>query len=383
MGERAGSPYIAFYEAQDIINWDEGQRSRGLDERPGSGEDIDMGIEPQNLNFVSLDESGPERVREFEWEEEQKFRVLILGNAITNEPEGDGIYRVGVFRDNKTTFSEAELTEPQIQGQSLDEIPFVFINTKDIVPEPDEPPLLGLSNLTLTIYRGEADYRQALFMQGQDTLFVKGVSDTNQKYQLGAGASITVSSTEADAKFIGVDSSGLSEMRQALENDYGRADRKSGDMRDTTSREAESGDALRVRVGTRTASLNQIALTGATALEMLLKIVARWMRLNPDEVVVTPNLDFVEDRLDSRTLVEYMTSKTMGAPISLDTIHFIMQQRGLTEKSFEEEIEAIQNEMELELGRGSSDEDGPEEDEPEPDDDDQEEDDDDEDGDSP
>jgi len=372
-GERKDKPYLVINQGETVINWDEGRSD---------------GIEVQNLNFVSIDETENERIGDFEWEEQQKFRVLLLLKDETDEaavaavqgpnargtgtgeggeepvmnlPEGEGVYRMGVFRENNTTFTPSRLITPSIRGETLNKIPFVFVNTKDITPEPDDPPLLGLSNLTLAIYCGEADYRQALFLQGQDTLVVIGATD-DEEHRVGAGASINLPQS-ADAKFIGVDSSGLSEMRLSLENDYTRAGAKGGQLLDTVGGDQQSGEALRVRVAAKTATLNQIALAGAFALESLLKIVAEWLKLDPEQVVVAPNLDFVDDQISGQQVVEFMTAKSLGAPISLESIHKQLQDRGFTELSFQEEVDKIVAEAGLELGGGGSTaEDGPEDD---------------------
>lgn len=363
-GEGEQMPYVAFYKGEDVINWDEGRRT---------------GIELENLNFVSLDESAYERTQDFEWEYRKAYRVLVLGDPNENEPQGDGVYRVGVFKEEggedvsdpeggTTTgfdYNDETLIEPQIAGATLDKIPFVFINSKDVVSEPDEPPLLGLSNLSLTIYRGEADYRQALFMQGQDTLVVIGTpGDDTPAHRIGAGASIDLP-IGGDAKFIGTDSTGLPEMRSSIENDHTRAGKKAGEFVDETSRSRESGEALKVRVAARTATLNQVALAGAFGLQELLKMAAEWVGANPDEVVVTPNTDFVDDRMGGDELVQLISARTMGAPLSLQSVHELMQDRNLTEKTWEEELAALEEEEAIETlnkSEGSTDEDGPEDD---------------------
>lgn len=328
-------PYIAPYEARRILNWDDGRR-----EQPTV----------QNLNFVSLDESEFERQSDFEWEQRDKFRILILGDAQENEGQGQGTYKVGVFDEKDANFSEAGMIEPSFRGRKLDKIPFVFVNPSDTVPEPDDPPLVGLANLALAIYRGEADYRQSLFMQGQDTLVVSGdtrAEDGNpKKYRTGANASISLPEG-GDAKFIGVESDGLSEQREAIQADKKDAATLAGQLMDNTARGVESGDALQMRVSARTATLNEVALTGAHALQSILRIIAEWIGADPAEVVVEPNLDFADERLEGKTLVEYMTAKMLGAPISLESIHKLMQDRGLTEFELEEELAKIANEEPL------------------------------------
>lgn len=347
-GAPVGStPYIAMYHAETILNWDSGAR-----------DDLVL----RNLNLVVLDESEHERDGNFEWKMQQKYRVLVLGEIDANEPTGVGVYQTGVFRDSKTNFSVAGMVTPSLAGKNLDFIPFTFINAKDVVPAPDHPPLLGLGRLAVTIYRGEADYRQGLFMQGQDTLVVIGETDPDKVHRTGANASINLP-VGGEAMFIGVESSGLKEQRAALENDRGEAAQKGGQLLDSVSRQKESGDALKIRVAARTATLNQIALAGAFGLQSTLRHIAVWMGADPEKVVVTPNLDFVDDALEGKTLVEYMSAKQMGAPLSLRSIHTLMEERDLTELTFEEELAELATEEALDL-TGTREE-GPVEDEDE------------------
>lgn len=328
-------PYIAAYPAATILNWDNGRREDPV---------------VQNLNLVILDESEYERQRDFEWERIDKFRVLVLGDTKENEGQGKGVYRTGVFRDKNANFSEESLTVPAFRGRTLNFVPFVFVNASDIVPRPDEPPLMGLAKLCLAIYRGEADYRQSLFMQGQDTLVVKGDrpndDGTPKTYRTGANAVISLPQ-DGDAEFIGVSSEGLTEQREAIVADKKDAATLAGQLMDAAARGVESGDALQMRVSARTATLNEIALTGSFALQTSLRQAAEWIGADPAEVLVEPNLDFADERLEGKTLVEYVTAKMLGAPLSIESIHRLMQDRGLTEFDLEEELERIRNEEPL------------------------------------
>lgn len=334
-------PYIALYEAEAIINWDDGSR-----------EDVTA----DSLNLVVLDESEEERQSDFGWQRKEKYRVLVLGDLAKNEGDGEpATYRVGVFGPSTAAADLTEgMTEPSIRGNTLDVVPFVFINTKDVVATPDDPPLTGLSNLCMAIYRGEADYRQALFMQGQDTLVIIGNrkdddGEEGKSTRIGAGASIALQEG-GDAKYIGVDSQGLTEMREAVQNDRSEAQQKSGNLIDLRSRQKESGDALKTRLGAQTATLTQIAVTAAYGLEQILKIAAKWVGTNPDDVSVEPNLEFEDSEMTGKELVDLMSAKSMGAPISLESVHNIMASRGMTEKTFDDELEDLQEEVALTIG---------------------------------
>jgi hypothetical protein len=326
-------PYIATYEAEAMLNWDDGRREE---------------IVEQTLNFVSLNESEYERQPDFEWEFEEKYRVLTLGDPYDNQTMG--LYRVGLFRDT-TDFREDALIVPSIAGRVMNKIPFVMINSKDIIPEPDDPPLMGLARLSLAVYRGEADYRQALYMQGQDTLVLVGSIDESDQVRAGAGTVIRLPEG-GDAKYVGTNSQGLPEMRLALENARKEAADLGGKLLDTERRSAEAAEALRIRVAARTATLNAIAISGAKGLETLLKMAAEWLGANPEEVLVEPNLDFTNQTLDGRTLFDLMGAKNMGAPLSTKSIHTLLRERGMTEMDFEREMAEIESEEPIVPGTG-------------------------------
>lgn len=334
-------PFIALYVAEAIRNWDDNTNEDTRDA----------------LNLVVLDESGVIR-KEFEWVANQKYRVLQLGDLQTNEPNGTVEYRTGVFSNDgagKAMYDESKLIAPHLRGQTLSSIPFQFINTKDISPEPDQAPLMSLCRQCFTIYRGEADYRQNLFMQGQDTLVVIGGRQSNslvgeiqteEPLRTGAGARIDLELT-GDAKYIGVNSQGLPEQRTALENDRKRCESRSGQLIDATTGDKESGAALKTRVGAQTATLNQIAKTAALALELLLKQCAEWMKADPTKVKVTPNLEFADYQMAGQDLGNLMTAKRNGAPLAMQSIHRLAVQGNLTNLDFQTEMDIIAKEPPL------------------------------------
>lgn len=322
-------PYLTTYVTERIINWDDGR--------------VDQ-VVPQTLNFVVLDESENQRISGFEWETKEKYRVLIIGDELENEARG--LYVQGVFEAE--LYNPANLRAPSWKGRTLNKIPFVFVNSCDITSDVDDPPLLDLGDICMAIYRGEADYRHNLFMQGQDTLVTIGGSfDDGDKIRVGAGARIDLPQG-ADAKYIGVNSAGLQEQREALQRLESRAGSMGAQTLDTTSRERESGDSLRIRVAARTADMNQIVDAGALALENVLKICAEWMGENPDEVKVKPNKEFGEMPLTGQTMVEMATARNLGFPISARTMHDLARKRRMTTRTFEEEIAEAKKEDSME-----------------------------------
>jgi hypothetical protein len=332
-------PFIAMYVAEAGINWDNDT----------------IGDERAELNFVVLNESGYARNAEFEWDVVAKYRVLQL----VVEPGNKRVYKCGEFvgqGGGTPQYNPDEMRVPKVRGKALDNIPFLFLNASTIDPDPQDPPLAGLARLCGAIYRSEADYRQNLFMQGQDTLVIIGSrtktisSDPTQSgeepLRTGAGSRIELDAEPgADAKYVGVQSQGLVEQRYALENDRKRAESRSGQLIDAAKGDKESGTALKTRVGAQTATLNQIAKTGALALEMMLKKIAVWIGADPNKVKVQPNLEFADYQMSGQDLVNIMNAKrTMGAPLSEESIHRLQVQGNLTQFDYETEKKLIAKE---------------------------------------
>lgn len=336
-------PYIAVYCAESPINWDNSADHEGVNA----------------LNFVVLNESGSQRDDAFEWKDHERYRVLMLGIPTeagmlpldATEGAGEPVYFQGSFDiTNGQDYTPTAMQPPVLRGKTLDQIPFVFVNSTDITPSPSKPPLLGLGELCMTIYRADADYRHTLFMQGQDTLVVIGqagqggeINQGDQPIKVGAGARIDLD-IAGDAKFIGVSAAGIEGQRESLRDDKAEADGLSGTLISPAAGKQESGDALSTRLAAQTASLTRIAQTGAAALENSLRIVAEWMGENPLAVSVTPNLEFALNLVTAQELAQLMGARTMGAPLSLESIHGVMVDRGLTKFDYETELDKIAEE---------------------------------------
>lgn len=363
-------PYVAVYDAEAIINWSVSDATKG----------------PAKLELVVLDESGPVQQKDLSWQDENKIRVLAmvrhlkeldvwkddksLAEGVTGAPTvTDDTYVVAVTDSKEASLSSLTWRVPHANGRSLDRIPFVFVNTLDLAPEPAKPPLLGLAECCLAIYRGEADYRQQLFAQGQDTLFIYGDEEdpTKPDTRLGVGAVQRLSNEKAHAEFVGVTSSGLSEQREALKSDYDRAAQRGMRLIDMASGDGgqESGEALKVRVAARTASAMNVALAGGGGLQEALRIGARWLGSDEEAVVVTVNTDFAESVMTGEEMMAWTSAKNLGAPITWRTIWEMAARRGVTSfEAFEDEQAEIDTEAPL---PGSEEEEEPEEEDEPPD----------------
>jgi len=333
-------PYISFYDPIRVINWDAGRLNEGRNQ----------------LELVVIDESGYRR-EGFTWKTEKKYRVLTRGGPESLEsgwerpPEGSPFAVCVKVNDTSMPILE-DFIFPSIAGKTLDDIPFVFIGANDLVPEPEVSPLLGLSNLSLVIYRAEADYRQTLYMQGQSTLVViGGAVDEAAPEQLRVGNKGMIDlRIGGDAKYIGPVASGLGEMRQALKADQDEAQALGVAFLDVGQARGESGEALRIRVAARTTTISSVAQCGGQGLEQILRFCAEWIGEDPDEVSVEPTTDFADQTVAGAALLAFMQAKQLGLPLSLRSMHRMMQMNDMTEMDFEEENDQIEEEAQSMLG---------------------------------
>jgi hypothetical protein len=302
------------------------------------------------IEMVALDESEWERTNVFGWKWVPKTRLLV---ADKNKLEGDteeasAGYEALVIRDGMTATADAEgWVQPSIGGKQLDEVPFIFVNANDLVPDPEDPPLLGLANIGLCLYRSDADYRHTLFLQGQATFVMIGADDRTPELRLGAGAIVDLPKG-SDAKYVQVLADGINGQENAISNLLQQASDRGAKLLDFDAGNNQiSGEALRVRVAARTTTLTSVAITSAEALKKCLKLIARWMGLNEDEVSVKPNLEFSDSTFTGQDLLNYVQAKNLGAPISVQTIHAMMRRRDVTDLSFEEEKDLLDAEEPL------------------------------------
>lgn len=317
-------PGLRAYHAKSILDWDVNLNG--------------------DLNYVKLDESRSSR-ENGSWFFKTKIRELTLNSS--------GEYSIILTtKDSSGTVNNKQVINPVIRNKPLKSIPFVFVNTSDLSPEPSNPPLLGLANLSLAIYRAEADYRHNLFMQGQETLvLIDGPAD--EYIRIGSGVVLKLHAG-GDAKYVGVSSAGLSEQRESLENDKAQARARAGELISVRTGQRESGAALQTRVAAQTASLAQIAMAGARGVEILCKIAADWVMADPNEVIISPNTDFVKETFMGRDLLDLITAKNMGAPLSQEALHKLMIDHGITVFPYGEERSLLESEEPL----GSTFEDG-------------------------
>ena len=112
----------------------------------------------------------------------------------------------------------------------------------------------------------------------------------------------------------------------------------------TSGSEAEASDTIRTRVGGRTANLITMVRAAAAGLKTQLDYAAEFVGASPEQVVVTPNFEFVPSQIAVAELNAFIAAKLAGFPIAWSSIYDFARRGGLTEFDVEQELAKIQEE---------------------------------------
>ncbi|WBM40030.1 DUF4055 domain-containing protein [Alcaligenes faecalis] len=314
-----GIPYLSGYVAESIINWDS------------------TGGVP---DYVVLDESGPVRDRETgEWKQVTRLRECLAY---------DGVYRARVWEKvNGGWQAGEEISASTPRGAVLDTLPFVFAGSLDLTPEPDDVPLYGLAKLAVRIYRLDADFSFSLHMTSEPTPVAIGFDDPASAIEQGLAPKTLGSSVlwilpqGGDAKYLEFTGPGLEKQANAIQEALARAAQFGAQVLQS-GQSAESGEALKLRAASQTATLTSIAQTSAAGLERALRNIAKWIGEDPEKVVVTPNLEFFDRSITAQDIQALVVAWQVGA-MSHRALFDKLQQGGVIheDRTYEEEEAGI------------------------------------------
>jgi len=282
-----GNPHLAGYCTEAVTNWD-------------------------GPNYVVLCETQDVRdPTTNKWAKVEKYRECYVSES--------GTYAAREWVKNESgSWVSAEAIEAATPKRSAVGVPFVFIDTNDLTTEPDDVPLYGLAKIAVRVYRLDADYTFALHMTSEPTPVAIGFDDPASAVKngtapttIGAGK-LWILPKDGDAKYLEFSGPGLEAQKSAINDSLNRA-RTFGAQLLSDAKTAESGDALKLRLGSQTATLKTIAMNTAAGLEKALRNLASWVGDDPEKCVVTPNLDFFDKSLTAQEIDAIVRGWQAGA----------------------------------------------------------------------
>lgn len=233
-------------------------------------------------------------------------------------------------------------------GVSYDFIPVVVSNTHEMGLQYGRIPILPISKIALSIFRMTADYKRALYIKGDPQVVIYGIPKEDAPETVGGSEIWTFDDPNAKAEYLDLDGDGIPFMRDAIRDDFERYVAAAGRLLEHSARNGqESGQAVEKRLNAQHVTIASVVMKGGEAMQAALRMVGRMLGLDEatiERIVFKPDTRFVETTMTGQELLQLVSSKNMGAPLSRRSLHMLMQRGQLTEMEFDEEESEIESE---------------------------------------
>lgn len=310
--KEGGRPYIRYYLAEDILNWK-----------------TDMNGDPYLVvlrEYAYTDETDDR----FNQDTCLVYRVLELVN---------GKY-VQTLYDEKGGYTGEVV--PTNTGKTMSFIPFFVLNPFGVGFETTKPPMLDIVDINISHYRTSADLEHGRHFTGLPTPVVIGVAP-DTKLKIGSMTAWVLPDPSCDAKFLEFTGQGLQSLEKAMEEKQAQLASLSARLLDNSSNGSEAADTVKLRYMSETASLASIIRADEAFLNSVFKAIAIMEELNPNEVSILLDKEFLNTRLNAQEILKLTESFLQGG-MSAEAYVFNLRRGDAlpADRSDEDEIKAAQ-----------------------------------------
>lgn len=318
------NPVIAFYTAENIINW----RLK----RFGSVNRVVMVVLREVWEYFEAD-------NEFVVKCGEQYRVLDI--------DEDGKYRQRLYKF-KAEGGEAEpvvVIYPDLGPQLTGKIPFTFIGASNNDASIDDAPLLPLAELNIGHFRNSADNEESSFVVGQPTLFIyPGENMSLQTFQEANPNGIKFGSRTGH----NLGSGGSAQLIQASENNLAKQNMLDKETQAIqigaqliTPTQQITAESARLQRGADTSVMATIARNVSMAYTEALKWVASMMGLREGvEIEFKLNMEFFLTPMTSQDRAAWMADINAGL-LPATAYYAALRKAGVTDWTDEEIQDAI------------------------------------------
>lgn len=334
-------PYVIFYAAEDIINW--------------STEVING---TTKLTELVLRESSlvPSITDPFVKVCAVRYRVLrLVGGKVTVEiwnprsgqnPVADTTPGASNVAQSVGFDKDPNVVEPSRRGAPLTSIPFIFFGPSGQSVAPEKPPLLDIADLCVHHYQTSADYAHGLHWVALPTPWVTGVRDKD-KFGIGPSTAIVLEDPVAKCGMLEFTGQGLNAVKDRLEGLERKMAALGARILEEQKKQAESGDALKLRQSGDASVLAGISDAISRAFEAVVKLMLWWNGAENEspDVTVALNMEFFGQPMDPQLLTALMQARQSGE-ISRETFLWNLQKGEMLPegRTIEDEMAKIQTE---------------------------------------
>jgi hypothetical protein len=321
--EAAGArPYVAMYQAENIVNW--------RYQRIGSSLKLTMVVLKES--YSEIKEADP-FVESFK----DQYRVLQL----TDQGYRQQLWRRGAGADGRQAWQAIAEVYPVINGQKFDYIPFTFIGVSRSDGVIENPPIYDLANVNVSHYRTLADLENGAHWTGLPTPVFIGLDEEKQEVALGSTTGIVLP-IGGEAHFLEF-TGGL----DALEN---RAEKKAQEMAllgarilAPEKRVPETAETAAIHRAGENSVLASIALTVGESVTKTLELVRDWAGMKGD-VSIKLNTDYLAVPISANTIIA-LTQALQAGTIAHEDFFYALQRGEIisADRDFDEMVADITN----------------------------------------
>lgn len=288
-------PYFVVYIAESYINWKE------------KSDETTLAVYEEKQYGIVGDE--------FSQDESKKNLVLRIND--------DGNYESQEYMDGKPS-KKVEVT---LRGKRLKKIPNVTINATGVGNRIQTSPMIGISDIAISIYQKEADMANSEFVTCNPMLVFIGVDQEDAPAVVGSNVAVAFPNEDSDAKYVEPESNSLNHMKERIKDLFAEAATYGAALLGGTNK-SEATETVRMRQEASGATLKTIVDSVENGITTGLDIMLEWMNKKGEEYTFEANREFSDLKLTSQEQLALMQA-WMNKGISYDTYFNNLQKAGI------------------------------------------------------
>lgn len=321
--------FINTYSAESFINW-----KIGISRMQKSTEVASLAVFQEACILSDADE--------FEHSDDVCQLVLrdagfIPSNDDSEEDEFVFAYNVQRYVDGDPT---SDTVFPTVRGNTIPFVPLITINSDDVGFDIGNCPLIGVSDIAISIYQKDADMSNAEFLTCNPMLVTTGVGEEvdengcsvgGTSFPIGSSVTLNLPDTESNAFYVEPQANSLQHMIERIKDLKDEAVQYGAAVLSSEKKSSEAAETVRLRQSGNSSSLRSIINSVGQGIEQILQYAYMWDK-NSDaestEIEFTPNIELTEATLSSQEITALLQSY-MNRGISLDSFLLNLKNGGI------------------------------------------------------
>jgi len=328
---KEGNIVMAPYSSESIANW-KTERSKNSAKK-----------KPTMVVLSEFEDTKPNRITQ---NLTPVYKILILQESEVSDE--DDVYYIKevseseIVKDTDIKDLEGSTIIPEYKGEYFNEIPIQIFGPVSNSFNVQNSPLAAVASTALQIYMKYADLSNSEFMSCSPTLVISGVSEEFAPKAVGSTIALILPDESAKAYYTSTDTSALTHVLRHITDLYEQAIYAGAQLLDSSKKAAESAETTRLKQAASGATLSSVVRNVTIGLQNQLKLIAKTLGEDPNDVVFSTVTDFSAPTLTAQEQNALVTSWLAGA-FSHETLLENFRKAGMLHdgETIDDEIERI------------------------------------------